>query len=98
MTTGICPVCNGTHKMAVPDTHRNYAVKYGYYGYDALTDTIECNNCGAQMQFSKATGQVPLRTDGTPCKHEYTSQNAGRCLTKHTCKHCSHTYTIDSGD
>ncbi len=56
-----------------------------------------CTNCGGQTMGS-ATGLVTRRPDGTPCVHEYTSRDAGRCLTQYTCTHCGHFYDIDSGD
>jgi len=48
--------------------------------------------------YGRATGQVPLRPDGTLCQHSYISRNAGRCYTIYTCEHCSHYYNIDSSD
>ena len=93
---GICPVCNGSGRMAVPEYNQKY--KHVYSSYDAETDTLACNNCGGQTMYGSPSGQVPLREDGTPCKHEYTSANVGRCLTQYTCKHCVSSYQIDSGD
>ena len=98
MKKGICPVCNGTVRKACPDNLREYGVNHGWYGYRAEDDTIPCDNCGGQYQFSKPTGEVPLREDGTACVHEYKGENAGRCYTRYTCKHCSDVYHIDSGD
>ena len=57
----------------------------------------ECRNCGGQKMFGFPTGKVWLRADGTPCKHEYTRREAGRCLTEYNCVHCGDSYTIDSG-
>ena len=65
-------------------------------GYEG--GTYPCDNCGGQTMASKGTGTVPLRADGTPCLHEYTHSNAGRCLHKYVCKHCADSYYIDSGD
>lgn len=96
MNKGICPVCNGTGRQAVPDYQQKY--KHMYSSYDKETDTLSCNNCGGQTMFGRPTGEVNLRPDGTPCKHEYTSATVGRCLTRYTCKHCSYSYEIDSGD
>ena len=95
---GICPVCNGSGHMPCPDYLRSYGKKNGWYGYRAEDDTVTCTNCGAQTMYGRPSGQVPLREDGTPCKHEYTSANVGRCLTQYTCKHCVSSYQIDSGD
>ena len=94
METGICPVCNGTGRRAAG----NDKYKAVYAGYDKDTDTLPCNNCGGQTMYGRPTGKVPLRPDGTPCKHEYVSKTAGRCLTDYTCKHCGYKFQIDSGD
>jgi transposase-like protein len=48
--------------------------------------------------YGRGTGEVNLRVDGTPCKHEYTSTTIGRCLTRYKCTHCSYQFDIDSGD
>ena len=95
--TGACPVCSGTTRMPCPDHLRAYGKKNGWYGY-ADDDCIDCLNCGGQKQFGKPSGKVFLRQDGTPCVHEYTSQNLGRCYNGYTCKHCGDYYTVDSGD
>ena len=93
---GVCPVCNGTCRVPVPEQSQRYKTVVG--GYDAATDTFGCSNCGGQYMFSKATGKVKLNKDGAPCKHEYTGENAGRCCTRYTCKHCNDSYIIDSSD
>ena len=61
-------------------------------------DGRECNNCGGQQMYGRGTGQVNLRQDGTPCKHEYKSTTIGRCLTEYKCIHCGDRYQVDSGD
>jgi len=61
-------------------------------------DGRECNNCGGQQMYGRGTGQVNLRPDSTPCKHEYKSTTIGRCLTEYKCIHCSFKFDIDSGD
>lgn len=96
--TGTCPVCNGTKRMPATDEIRKYGKQSGWYGYRADDDKCDCTNCGTQYMFGEPTGQVRLRPDGTPCKHEYTGENAGRCYTRYTCKHCNDTHHIDSGD
>lgn len=94
MNYGVCPVCNGSHRRpAGADPYKKV-----YAGYDAESDTLPCLNCGGQTMYGKPTGQVPLRSDGSPCHHEYIGRNAGRCYTIYTCKHCNHSYDIDSGD
>jgi len=94
MEYGVCPVCNGTHRVPAGDNKYKHVIA----GYDKATDTFPCTNCGAQYMFSSPTGQVRLREDGTPCKHEYSSKTVGRCLTEYTCAHCGDRYQIDSGD
>lgn len=87
---GVCPVCNGTGRVPAGNFRRTA-------GYDQATDTIACRNCGGQTMSMKATGRVRLRSDGTPCKHEYMGREAGRCYVVYTCKHCGDVYDIDSG-
>lgn len=98
MIQGTCPVCNGSGHMPCPDHLLKNASKNGWYGYRSEDNTIDCTNCGSQYMYGRSTGQVNLRGDGTPCKHEYESTNIGRCLTRYKCIHCSDQYTIDSGD
>lgn len=95
-----CPVCNGTCRQPA-DTFgasAQYARKNGWYGYDKETDTVDCRNCGSQYMWSKPTGMVRTRPDGTACEHSYTSKTVGRCLTEYTCTHCGDRYQIDSSD
>lgn len=94
--TGICPVCNGTCRVPVPEESKRYASVVA--GYDKETDTFPCSNCGGQTMFGRPTGKVRLRPDGSPCKHEYSVREAGRCYRIYTCKHCGYSYDIDSGD
>ncbi len=91
---GICPVCNGSGRKPAG----NILSKTVYAGYDKETDTLNCNNCGGQYMYGTPKGEVKLREDGAPCTHSYSSQAAGRCLTKYTCKHCNDVFNIDSGD
>lgn len=91
---GVCPVCNGAGRVAAGD----YKYKHVVAGYDKEADTLACTNCGGQYMYGMPTGEVPLRKDGTPCKHEYTSRTIGRCLTEYTCNHCGSRYEIDSSD
>jgi DNA-directed RNA polymerase subunit RPC12/RpoP len=93
---GVCPVCNGTCRQPVDESMKKYADTI--YSYDKSDDTIACNNCGGQGMFGSPSGEVPLRSDGTPCKHEYKGVERGRCYTVYTCIHCKHSYDIDSGD
>ncbi len=93
-----CPVCNGTGKMPCPERLRSYGKQYGWYGYDAETDTVDCTNCGAQYMYGRPSGKVRANKDGAPCTHSYTSSTVGRCLTQYTCIHCGDSYQIDSGD
>jgi len=92
---GVCPVCNGTGRQAASEEMKKYANVIA--GYDTSNDTVACNNCGGQGMYGRPTGEVPLRPDGTPCKHEYKGVSKGNCYTVYTCIHCSHRYDIDSG-
>jgi len=94
MTKGVCPVCKGSTRVPAGD----HKYKNVLAGYDKETDTLACRNCGSQYMFGRSTGEVNLRSDGTPCTHEYESTNIGRCLTRYKCIHCSDRYDIDSGD
>ena len=91
---GICPVCNGSGRVPAGDSKYKHITS----GYDKETDTFKCCNCGGQRMFGSPTGEVRLRSDGTPCKHEYVGVTRGRCYTVYTCKHCGDSYDIDSGD
>jgi hypothetical protein len=91
---GICPVCAGTCRVPAGDDK----YKKMYAGYDLATDTQRCCNCGGQTMSGNPLGVVKLRPDGTPCTHQYTGKNIGRCLNSYTCTHCGDTYSIDSGD
>ena len=93
---GTCPCCTGTKRMPVPTQKQSY--KKSLYGYEPTSDTLACSNCGSQYMFGQPSGVVSLRSDGTPCLHEYSSSKGGRCLTNYTCKHCGDRYQIDSGD
>ena len=96
MNQGTCPVCNGTCRMPVSEDQQRY--KTIMAGYDAVTDTFPCNNCGGQTMFGSPTGKVNLRSDGQPCVHEYNYKRLGNCYHGYTCKHCGFKYDIDSGD
>ena len=92
-----CPVCQGTCRMPVPEQSQQY--KNVIAGYDKHTDTFPCNNCGGQYMYGKPRGTVPLRADGTPCKHDYwRTPTQWRSVTKYKCAECGDTYEIDSGD
>jgi hypothetical protein len=90
----VCPVCNGSGRKPAGD----YKYKNVIAGYDKETDTLQCDNCGGQRMYGRPTGKTRARADGTPCVHEYTSQNLGRCYNRYTCKHCEYAYDIDSSD
>lgn len=92
----LCPCCQGTGRKAVPENYR-----YGHvtYGYDKATNTLPCNNCGGQTMSCRAQGwTLPNPATGEGCTHEYSGRNAGRCYHIYTCRHCNHTFDIDSGD
>ena len=96
MERGVCPVCNGSGRVPVPESMERY--KNVIAGFDKETNTLSCTNCGGQYQWSKPTGEVRLNREGVPCTHSYASQTVGRCLTQYTCRHCGDSYQIDSGD
>ena len=88
---GVCPVCNGTKEVPLTEDEKRYS-------WNKDKTHRDCHNCGGQYMYGRATGEVSLRKDGTPCKHEYTSRTIGRCLTEYTCNHCGSRYEIDSSD
>jgi hypothetical protein len=94
MDKGTCPVCSGSGRVPAGDNKHKHVIA----GYDKLTDTFECRNCGGQYQWGRPTGTVNMDYSGQPCVHDYTGENVGRCLTEYTCKHCGDRYKIDSGD
>ena len=95
---GVCPVCHGTTRMPCPDFRRDFAQRYGSFGYDKDTDSVECDNCGGQYQFGKPSGTVKLDKNGDPCKHSYASTKGyWNCTTNYRCIHCGDSYMIDSG-
>jgi hypothetical protein len=89
LNMGLCPVCEGAKYRPIPDDIKKY--------YPGATH-LPCGNCGGQTMGGVASGMVRLRLDGTPCRHEYTHRSGGRCYHIYTCKHCSDSYDIDSGD
>jgi hypothetical protein len=86
-----CPVCQGTKRVALTDMER------AQWWNNGKTDQ-PCRNCGGQTQFGAASGFTFLREDGTPCVHEYRSENRGRCYTVYFCQHCPDSFDIDSSD
>lgn len=81
-TSGVCPVCHGTKD----DPSSTPLAK------------VDCQNCGGQKQFQRATGRVLLRKDGTPCVHEYKGRLTHNCFWQGNCVHCGDYLAIDSGD
>ena len=51
MEKGICPVCSGSGRVPAEDTKYKNVLA----GYDARTDTLECQNCGGQYMFGRPT-------------------------------------------
>lgn len=94
MEYGVCPVCNGSGRVAAGDSPYKHVIA----GYDRSTDTFNCTNCGGQYMMLHPTGKVRLNKEGEPCKHTYKSRTVGRCLHEYTCEHCGDRYQIDSGD
>ena len=98
---GICPVCNGDLRVAVPTGKEWMRNDRGWYSYDTKTDTVNCGNCGSQYMFGRPTGEVPVNRNGQPCRHEYTMYRPYgpfHGLSNHTCKHCDDKFSIDSSD
>lgn len=98
--TGECPMCKGTGRMIVDPAKQPLAPGqyYGYRDFNPADQSYTCNNC-VGYGYTIAPGRVPLRPDGTPCTHEFTRTNLGRCYNRYTCKHkCGTTFTVDSSD
>ena len=94
---GLCPCCNGTGRVPVPEDQQKY--KHVMAGYDRATDTFPCQNCGGQYMFGRPLGFTKLDPEtGLGCKHTYVGRSAGRCLTTYTCTKCNSSYDIDSSD
>lgn len=91
---GICPKCKGTGRIACLPKIRTNFQRNGWYGYDPITNTIDCSNCGAQYQYSKSTGIVKLNTHGKPCLHQYASEQLSSNIHRHHCIHCGDEYYI----
>ena len=89
---GICPVCNGTAQVELDESDRKYRWN------DGRTHR-PCRNCGGQTMSLRGSGIVLLRKDNNePCLHEYKYTKLGNCYHGYNCKHCGHSYQIDSGD
>ena len=93
----VCPVCSGSLRQPC-DPAKDASYYRWMLSYDKENHTVRCGNCGGQYQYGAPTGEVNARPDGSGCVHEYESETIGRCLTRHTCKHCNDRYVIDSGD
>lgn len=96
--TGVCPKCNGCFRMAIEPQYEQY--KKILSGYDLVSNTLPCNNCGGQYMYTSPKGMVRLRPDGNPCMHDYkdVSDTHFRSLRNYQCTHCQDSYEIDSGD
>lgn len=88
---GICPVCNGNKILPLTEKEKSYT-------WNKNKTHRACDNCGGQTMFGVATGEVNLRENGEPCKHEYTGVTLRNCYHRYTCKHCNYKFDIDSGD
>ena len=84
--------------MPTPPDKRFGGENYGWFGYKKEDDKVNCTNCGGQTMFGVPTGKSFLRSDSTPCIHEYDTKVLGRCWTKYVCRHCGYSYDIDSSD
>lgn len=88
---GTCPVCLGSGEVLLSEQDLTYS-------WNKNKTHRACHNCGGQTMYGRATGQVRLRDNGTPCTHEYRGRTIGRCLTEYTCSHCGDNFQIDSSD
>lgn len=95
---GECPRCSGTGRARTSEGLLPY--RSTLRGYDPMTQTLPCRNCGGQRMYGAPTGLTNLRSDGTPCLHEYSATHPRntRTYTVYRCTHCPETYDIDSGD
>jgi hypothetical protein len=90
-----CPVCEGGLRR--PAAGEPYA--HLLSGYDAVTDTLPCNNCGAQYGWGfRPTGQVRVNGRGQACTHLYRESQLGRAWYLYRCEHCGDSFKVDSGD
>ena len=94
MSTGTCPVCNGSLIVAVTEENLHKWKRRGA----KIGEEFKCKNCGAQYMYGTPRGVVPLNREGVPCTHSYKGRSAGRCLTQYECEFCEDRYQIDSGD
>lgn len=93
----VCPKCNGSTRMPVPDESRRYAKIIA--GYRESDDTFACNNCGGQTMSLHATGRVRIDpATGLGCLHAYRGVTTRNCYHEYTCTKCGDRYDIDSGD
>lgn len=94
----VCPACHGTGRRPVPEANRKYVDIV--VGYDKVTDTLVCNNCGGQTMSLRARGYTKKRKpkDTEGCTHEYVGHRAGNCYWVYNCKHCASSCDVDSGD
>jgi len=95
-SSAICPLCNGTTRIALQEYLRGYIKVLSTY--DANTDTIMCKNCGGQEMYGVATGRVNLNRYGEPCLHRYKVYRIGQCLHRNKCLDCDSQFDIDSSD
>lgn len=91
---GTCPVCKGSGRVPAG----NSSLKTVVSGYDEVSDTFKCRNCGGQYMYGTPSGKVRLNKEGLPCVHFYVSSKVGNCLHQYVCQQCSDHFQIDSGD
>jgi len=95
---GTCPVCNGSLRQPVTEKER-HSIKWNKT-YDSETNTIGCLNCVPRGMFASytPTGKTTINRDGVPCTHEFVESTISNCYYRYQCKHCTDSFTIDSGD
>jgi hypothetical protein len=99
-TTGTCPVCTGSLRTLTPSELGD--APQGIVGHDPVTGTIPCRNCGNPYTGDVPSGVVPLRSDGSPCAHEYRmvySDHQGQLsMYLYECLRCPASYRLDHAD
>lgn len=90
----ICPVCSGKGRV----TAGNRSWKRFMQGYSQKDDSLPCQNCGGQYQFSVPTGRVNLNESGSPCVHEYKVQKVSGFMIEYVCDRCRDQYVVDTLD
>ena len=90
-----CPKCKGTARIAVLPEQDVW--KRAMRGYDKITDTLPCCNCGGQAMYGRAWGLTRINpATGLGCMHTFIGTEVSQSLYQYTCKACKYSYQIDS--